>query len=295
MGQLPSLDHLAMFRSVVTHGSFSAAAQRAGLSQPAVSLQIRELERRLGVRLIERIGRRATPTAAGVELLGHAGRIDTAVSEMRDAMARYGSGEVGRIRLGTGATACTYLLPPILGMLRARFPTVEITVTTGNTPDIVKAVEENGIDVGFVTLPAAGRTLEITPLMRDEFVVIAPRGCKLPARITPAVLADLPLLLFEPGGNTRRIVDDWFGTSGGALKPVMSLGSVEAIKGLVGAGLGCAVVPRMALKAAAGTLDMRALSPRLHRDLATVIRCDRPQHRALKALVQALKRGGEAR
>jgi len=294
MSDQPNLDHLMMFRSVIEQGSFSGAAQRAGLSQPAVSLQIQHLERQLGAKLVERIGRRAMPTAAGTELLQCLGHIETAVADMRDAMARFAARGAGRMRIGTGATACTYLLPPILRRIRLKFPEVEIVVTTGNTSDIVREVEENRIDVGFVTLPASGRALEVQPLMRDEFVAIAPIDFPLPKRITPASLADLPVLLFEPGGHTRRIVDEWLAKAGNALKPIMALGSVEGIKALVGAGLGCAVIPHMALQNAGPSLAVRSLSPRLYRELAVVIRRDRPQQRALKELIASLQQADHA-
>lgn len=283
------LDHLVMFRDVIELGSFSAAAQRAGISQPAVSLQIRNLEMQLGTALVERIGRRATPTAAGVELLSYLGRIETSFADMTQAMARFTSGSAGRLRIGTGATACTYFLPQVLRRIRVQFPEVEIVVTTGNTSDVVAAIEENRIDVGFVTLPASRRVLEVTPLMRDEFVAIAPRDFPLPKRLTPSALTELPVLLFEPGGNTRRIADEWLARAGSSLKPIMSLGSVEAIKALVGAGLGCAIVPQMAVQSASSALVTRPLSPRLYRKLAIVIRRDRPQQRVLKMLIASLR------
>jgi len=198
------------------------------------------------------------------------------------------------MRIGTGATACTFLLPPVLRKLRAKFPDVEIVVTTGNTSDIVTAVEENRIDIGFVTLPAQGRVLDITPVMLDEFVAIAPKDFPLPARITPSSLAELPVLLFEPGGNTRRIADEWLAKAASSLKPIMSLGSVEAIKALVGAGLGCAIVPQMAVENARSVLAIRSLSPRLYRRLAVVIRRDRPQQKALKELIAMLRQLGSA-
>lgn len=287
-----NLDHLQTFVDVIELGSFSAAAERMSLSQPAISLQVRQLEKRLGARLIERVGRRMRPTAAGAELLDHAGRIRAVVAAALDGMARHATGGAGRVRLGTGATACIFLLPPILRDLRRRLPTLEITVSTGNTADIVKAVAENLIDVGLVTMPASGRMLEVTPVLDDEFVVIAPaEGIRLPARVTAAALAELPVLLFEPGGNTRRIVDQWLARTGVALKPIMSLGSVEAIKALVAAGLGCAVLPRMAVQNAQGRppLVVRSLSPKLHRRLAVVIRRDKPLSRGLRAMVRALE------
>jgi DNA-binding transcriptional LysR family regulator len=286
-----NLDHLRALVTVAELGSFTAAAERLGITQPAVSLQVKQLERRLGVTLVERVGRKARPTAAGAELLAHAGRIEAAVASALDAVTRHAEGAMGRVRLGTGATACIFLLPPVLGKLRRKYPDLDIVVTTGNTADIVKAVEENIIDVGLVTVPASGRMLEVTPILEEEFVVIAPPGMEMPKRIAPPVLATLPVLLFEPGGNTRRIADEWFARAGTSLKPVMSLGSVEAIKELVAAGLGCAILPGMAVRrpADARRLQVRSLSPKLHRKLAVVVRRDKPLHRGLRETLRALR------
>jgi DNA-binding transcriptional LysR family regulator len=284
------LDHLQAFVAVIEHGTFSAAAERLRVSQPAVSQQVRQLEQRLGIRLVERVGKRAAPTAAGAELLVHAERINAAVDGALEAVARHATGELGRVRLGTGATACIYLLPAILRDLRARMPTLEVTVTTGNTAEIVRSVEENLLDLGFVTLPAGGRMLEVAPVLDDEFVAIAPPGTDLPAAVTADVLARLGIILYEPGGNTRRIVDDWLARSGEAFRPVMALGSVEAIKELVGAGLGCSVLPRLAVadKARRDGLVVRSLTPKLSRKLALVMRRDKPLHRGLREMAAAL-------
>ncbi|HET9903263.1 MAG TPA: LysR family transcriptional regulator [Xanthobacteraceae bacterium] len=284
------LDRLQALEEVVRRGGFSAAAEHLRLTQPAVSLRVRELERRLGVRLVERVGRRIVATAAGSRLLAHAQRIDAAVADALEDMAAHAGGGAGRVRLGTGATACIYLLPPILRELRRRFPALEITVETGNSPDILKAVEENAIDIGLVTLPAAGRMIEVVPVIADELVLVAPKSMPLPARLTPAKVASLPLLLFEPGGNTRRIADGWFARARMAPQPVMALGSVEAIKELVWAGLGCAIVPRMAMASGAARrpLVCRTLSPPLHRRLGVVVRRDKPLHRGLREALGAL-------
>ncbi|WP_050419001.1 LysR family transcriptional regulator [Bradyrhizobium tropiciagri] len=286
-----NLDYLESFAAVIDSGSFSAAAERLQLTQPAVSLQVRQLEKSLNATLIERVGRRARPTAAGVALLSHAQQINAAVTSAVDAVAQQTTGTAGRVRLGTGATACIFLLPPILRELRAALPSLEITVTTGNTAEIARAVEDNTIDIALVTLPVSGRSFEITPVMNDEFVLIAPREMKLPARITPEVLATRPVLLFEPGGNTRRTADEWLARGGVSLKPLMSLGSVEAIKEMVRAGLGCAILPGMAVPARAKQHDLavRSLSPKLHRRLAVVIRRDKRLDRGLRQTLSALK------
>lgn len=287
------LDQLKTFTEVIELGTFSAAAERLRLSQPAVSLQVRQLEKRLGVRLIERVGKRATPTAAGTELIHHARRIEEAVSAALDEMATHASGALGRVRIGTGATACIYLLPPALRDLRRRFPKLEITVRTGNTADVLKALEENTLDIGLVTLPAPGRMFEVAPVLDDAFVAIAAADDdRLPKVVTPAVLAKLPVVLYEAGGNTRRVVDDWFARAGVGLTPVMDLGSVEAIKELVGAGLGYAVLPGTAIRKIAERVPIisRPLSPKLHRKLALVMRRDKTLHKGLREAIKVLRR-----
>ncbi|CAB3738676.1 MULTISPECIES: LysR family transcriptional regulator [Achromobacter] len=287
-----NLDHLRTFARVVELGSFSAAAERGGVTQPAVSLQIRQLERRFGLKLVERIGRRAGPTAAGLELLTHIRVIDAALAQAEQAMTAHASQVSGRIRLGTGATACTYLLPPVLAELRRRFPALDVVASTGNTADMLRALENNTLDMGLVTLPAPGRMFQVTTVMEDEFVAIFPASDPggIPAVVTPQTLALRPLVLFEPGARTRRLVDDWFEAAGVAAKPVMELGSTEAMKEIVAAGLGCAVLPKLAVSAAGqrDALVVRSLTPRLSRDLAIVLRRDKPLSHGLRHLQEAL-------
>lgn len=170
------LDHLHTFANAADLKSFSAAAVQLNLTQPAVSLQIRQLERRLGVRPLERVGKKARPTPAGQEFLGHVRRIEAAVTDAAGAMAQYRADGIGRVRLGTGATACVYFLPPILRDLRTRYPGLEIIVRTGNTPDILRGVEENTVDIALLTLPAPGRMFHVTPVIDDEQIAIFPTG-----------------------------------------------------------------------------------------------------------------------
>jgi DNA-binding transcriptional LysR family regulator len=287
-----NLDQLHAFQEVVALGSFSAAAQRLNLTQPAVSLQIRELERRLGVRLLERLGRRVAPTAAGRDLLPHIRRIEEAAAEAVRTMSDHAGAVTGRVRLGTGATACIYLLPRILRELREQFPRLDITVGTGNTPQIVAAVEANALDIALVTIPAGGRALSVTPILDDEIVAVfaAGGGSPPPDRLTPAALAELPVVLSEPGANARRIIDEWFRRAGVTLKPAMELGSVEAIKELVGAGLGCGLLTRLAVRDAASRgLAVRSLVPGLRRQLAMVLRRDKTPDRALREVMRAVQ------
>jgi DNA-binding transcriptional LysR family regulator len=252
---------------------------------------MKQLEGRLGVRLLDRVGRRAGATAAGEELLAHARRIEGAVTAALEAMNRHSRGTAGRVRLGTGATACIYFLPPVLRSLRNRFPELDIVVSTGNTSAVLKSIEENALDMGLVTLPASGRMFHIKGVLDDEFVAIASTSViELPGRVTPLELAKRPLVLYESGANTRLRLDQWAARAGVSLKPVIELGSVEAIKEVVGAGLGWGVVPRMALRRASSqrSVTVRSLSPRLHRRLAVVLRHDKTLGRALREVLSAI-------
>jgi DNA-binding transcriptional LysR family regulator len=286
----PNLDQLHSFATLAALGSFSAAARRLNLTQPAVSLQIRALEKRFGVRLIERTGKRARPTLAGEELLKRIKGIDAAVNDTMAAMAPFRDDKVGRVVIGTGATACIYLLPPILQSLRRRFPSLQILVHTGNTTDVVRLMEENVIDVGLVTGPIHGRIFTTVPAFDDEQVAVFPkRDFAVPKVATAEALAGLPLVLFEPGGNTRRVVDDWFDRGGVAPQPAMELGSVEAIKEVIGAGLGCGILPRLSVAAEKSRFAVKSLSPPLQRKLLVVLRRDKLLSHGLRQVLAAFK------
>jgi DNA-binding transcriptional LysR family regulator len=288
---MANFDQLKSFKAVVELESFSAAADKAGLSQPAISLQIRQLEKEFGVALIERVGRKPRPTFAGTELLPYVLQLCSTMDAMRSEMARHSSSAPARIRLGTGATASIYFLPRILSDLRSRFPDMEFVINTGNAADITRSVEDSVIDLGLVTLPISGRTLETIPILRDEFVAISPASDdSLPAVVAASTLQGCSLILFEAAGNSRALIDNWLAQSASPIKPKMSLGSVEAIKELVAAGLGISIIPAMAVREADKRLRAKSLSPKLYRELAIVVRRDRPIRRGLRELIRALQR-----
>lgn len=286
----PNLDQLRSFSMLASLGSFSAAARRLNLTQPAVSLQIRQLEKRFGVRLVERSGRRIRTTFAGEQLLKQVSRIESSVTDAMAAMAPFKNDAVSRVVIGTGATACIYLLPPMLQTIRKRLPELQLLVHTGNTADVLRMIEDNVIDVGLVTGPIFGRAFSFTPAFTDEQVAVFPKqGLHAPRRVTPDALAALPLVLFEPGGNTRRVIDDWFTRGGVSPKPNMELGSVEAMKELIGAGLGCGILPRLSVARDTKRFVVRSLSPALSRKLFIVLRRDKILSRGLRHVLEGLK------
>lgn len=285
------IEQLKTFIDVVEFGTFTAAADRLGLSQPAVSLQIQKLEQELGARLIERVGKKASPTMAGLRLLEHARQITQTVEVAIDDMSEFVGDSMGRVRIGTGATACINILPSILKDLRYRFPTLEISVTTGNTSDMLKLLDQNLIDVGFVTLPAGGRMFDVTPVLQDPIVLVsAPEFFPQPPKATPWVVAKLPIISFETGGNVQQVVNQWFSKAGVALTSSMVLGNVEAIKELVGAGLGFAILPSSAFLKPGSNIELviQPLDPPLFREIGIVVRQDKPLIRGLQETIQCL-------
>ncbi|MBU8546109.1 MULTISPECIES: LysR family transcriptional regulator [Roseomonadaceae] len=292
----PTLRQMRTFLSVVATGSVSAAARSLGLTQPAASQQLRELERHLGVRLLERAAGLAQPTAAGEALLAPARRALAAADDAIAAMAAHRTGDAGRVRLGTGATACIYLLPPILASVRKQMPGLNLSVATGNTGDMVRQVEDGALDLAVVTLPVPrSRSLSVTRLLSDPMVAVIPRGeaTRFGASVSAAELNGLPLILYESGANVRSLVEGWFSAAGLAVRPAMELGNVEAIKGLVASGLGCSILPGSATASGMKGAVALKLRPGMKRDLALVLRKEKIIDRGLRAVLDALSRLGK--
>jgi len=280
-------DQLKTLVEVVENGGFSAAAQRLHLSQPAVSQQVRELEDRLGVKLIERIGKRAFATPAGAELIEHARKITAACDLAVLAMRRFKDGWLGRVRLGASSTALTYRLPPVLRRLREQYPNLELVVSTGSTTGVIERMMENRIDIGLVTLPVEDKALSVTRVLEDELVAILPpgeRGHGVP--IAAKDLARYPLIMEFKRARTAKLVSDWLASQGQLIRPAMEIESIEAITQCVGAGLGAAIVPAVAVTSA--EVVVRPLRPRLKRALAVIQRIDKPDEPALRHVREAL-------
>jgi DNA-binding transcriptional LysR family regulator len=289
-----SLRQLRTFLAVVEAGGISAAARTLHLTQPAASQQLRELERALHARLLERAGGKVLPTTAGEALLGPARRIQAAVEDAFTAVASLRTGDTGRVRLGTGATACIYLLPPVLAAVKRRMPALEVIIATGNSNDMLRRVAEGELDIALVTMPiAAQRGLSVTRLMSDPLVALVPETIADPgASLTATQIARLPLILYERGGSTRAIIDAWFRRAGLTPSPIMQLDSIESIKTLVGGGLGASIMPRLALARPVKGAVVRALRPALSRQLAVVLRKGKVVDRGLRVLMHELSERG---
>ena len=236
-------------------------------------------------------------TPAGTDLMAELPQLAAALSNAINAATFHSAGVAGRVRLGSGGTSCLYLLPPVLRDLRTRYPLLNIIVSTANTEGCVRRVEDNSVDAAVVTLPVNSRALAVTPILRDEFVAICQRGSiDWPAEVTATTLQPLPLVKFVSEASARGIVDDWLRRGGHVSPPVMEFDSVEAIKEMVAAGLGVAILPRMAVTGRGhhAELDLRPLQPPLHRTLALVTRNDKPVSKGLRQVIDAVVGAGRA-
>jgi DNA-binding transcriptional LysR family regulator len=288
------LAHLQTLAAVARHGSFSHAARERHLTQPAVSMQVRQLEHAVGLPLLERVGKRAFPTKAGELLLAHAGRALRELETGLEVVAQLRGVVAGRVRLGTSASFSIYLLPPALRRFRSRYPRTELMVVTGNAPEIARAVVGSTLDIGIVSLPVRERELAVSPFHRDEVVAIAPpdRRWRRGQRVTAAELVREPLILFEQGATLRRVIDDWFHRAGEVPALPMELGNTEAIKKLVEAGLGLSVTSwfSVAEEVRQRKLAAARLTPPLYREIGVVLRRDKPRTPALEAFLATLDR-----
>jgi DNA-binding transcriptional LysR family regulator len=237
---------LRAFTAIAETRTFTAAAQRVHVTQAAISMQIRQLEQEVGIPLFIRTPRRVVLTEAGEKLLERAYLIlrehDAAVAEI----AELAGAEHGRLRVGSSsATVSAERLPHLFSEMLTVHPHVEITVTSGTSELLVKHILAGEIDVAFVSLPVEARNVETEVLSHDQLVAIAsPRHPLARQKVVSAfALSGEKLILGERGGNTRRLIDEFFAEAG--LKPTvaMELSRQAAIKNMVAADMGVGIVP----------------------------------------------------
>lgn len=239
-----NLNHLAIFQAVAASNSVSGGAQRLHISQSAVSKQLAEFERALGVSLFRRLPRGVRLTDAGRVLLGYANRLFAVEAEAEQALGDLRGLARGRIAIGASRTIGAYLLPRVLAAYRRRHPGVELSLQVENTQAIEDQLIAGEIDIGFAEGVVRSELLDYQVFARDELVLVAaPRHPAVQrAPLEPAALAGLPLLMHEPGSGTRAVTERAFAAKGLTLRPAMTLASTEAIKQTVATGVGLALL-----------------------------------------------------
>lgn len=245
-----NLHHLRVFARVAQEGGFTRAAQSLRLSQPAVSKAVRELERQTGVPLLERAGRATRLTAAGEALFVRARELFTVEQSAEEELRALRGLDGGVLRVGASTTVATYLLFPYLARFRATNPRVELRVASANTRAIARALIERRLDVALVEGPVSHPQIAVVPWREDELVLIVPPTHRLASKrsIPLRELSDEPFIVREPGSGTRKVAERALAAHGVTPKVTLQLGSTEAIKQAVAAGLGLAFVSRFAVE-----------------------------------------------
>jgi DNA-binding transcriptional LysR family regulator len=247
------LRRLEIFAKVAELGSFSRAAEALFLTQPTISEHVRALEDELGVQLLDRLGRGATPTRAGQLLLGYARRMLTLSREAHQALERFQGRMSGELVVGGSTIPGEYVLPTLIGQFKAKYPEISISLLIGSTRQVSDWLEEGRVEVGVVGARPAARTLEAKELMPDELVVVVAASHPWAMRRVIA-LADLqkePMVMRERGSGSREAVEHALqeaGLSLASLRLVGEMGSTQAVKQAVRAGVGIALISRRAVE-----------------------------------------------
>jgi DNA-binding transcriptional LysR family regulator len=252
---------LAAFCAVVERRSFSQAAERLGVTQPAVSLQVRALEERLGRKLLDRSGRRVEPTEAGLQLYRNAQRILSAEEQLLAELAADGAGEIrGTLAIGASTGPGAHLVPLLLCELQAAHPELRVALTIADTQAVIEQVAERQLELGVVGALRRHRSLEFEPLARDEIVLAVPAGHRFAGgEISLDELRGEPRVVMQEGAGVRHVIEDELRRGGLRLRDLESrleLGLQESVKSAVAAGYGVAFISRTAIEAelASGTL-----------------------------------------
>ncbi len=286
-----NLHQLKVFHAVAKGGSFTQAAQDLSITQPAVTIHIRELERYYGVRLFDRGGRRARLTDVGQTLFEYAQRIFALAEEMEHALENAGNLRAGRLRILGSLTVGAYYLPPVISLFKGKFPDIQVILSVDNSQRVVDRIADLREDVGFLSGPVRDERLLVRPFLEDELVLIVPPGHAWSARRTVSLreLAEQPLILREPGSATRALVEERLGQEGIRPRVTMELGSNEAIKRAVEMGMGVSVLSGAIVKREAEAGLVRALRLReegLTRQFQIIIHRERQRSRLIGAFLE---------
>lgn len=244
---------LAAFCAVVERRSFSQAAEQLGVTQPAVSLQVRALEKRLGAQLLDRSGRRVEPTEAGARLYRGAQRLLALEQQVLDEVAAEGDGDLsGALTMGASTGPAAVVVPRLLGEFQRAHPAVRVALEVHDTRMVVELVAERRLELGIVGAAPRHRTVRFEPFAYDEVVLVCPPRHRFAGRtIDVHELASESLVVMQEGAGVRRVVEDELRRLGVRLRdldPRLELGLQESVRSAVLAGHGVTFISRAAVE-----------------------------------------------
>jgi len=265
---------LAAFCEVVERRSFSDAAQRLGVTQPAVSQQVRALEQRLGTQLLDRSGRRVEPTEAGLRLYRGAQRMLALEEQLLDELAEPDAPLRGTLEIGASTGPAAIVLPLLLCEFQQVNPELRVELSVSDTQSVVELVADRRLELGIVGAARRHRSVVFEPFFLDEVILACPPGHPFAGRtVTMDELPQGPLILMQQGAGVRQMVEDELRKSGTKLRELhvpLELGLQESVRSAVQGGFGVGFISRRAVETelAAGTLaEARVKNLDLARDI----------------------------
>lgn len=284
-----NLDRLRTLLTVADLGSFAAAAKALHLAPPTVTLHVAQLEARLGARLLHRAPAGVTATAAGSLLIDKARQLLTEADDLLQTVQRQVAARGGRVRLGASTGALAHLLPQALEALAARHPQIDVQVAVVTSEEALARLVAGRLDIGIVALPQpALRGIRVQAWRRDPVLAFIPTDWEPPRHVTPAWLAARPLIANDRSTRLSRQTAEWFAAAGERPQARIELNYNDAMKSLVAAGYGAALLPHEAgAPAPDRRISLRPLKPSLSRALGIAYRA-RSDDGATDATLQAL-------
>jgi len=283
---------LQVFQTVARLLSFTKAAEELHMTQPAVTFQVRQLEEQFNTRLFDRTHNRISLTEAGKRVHECAERIFELYAEMDNSVRELTGDISGVLILGASTTIAEYMLPALLGDFKAKYPDITIRLKVANTDGIVSQVENNAIDLGVVEAPVNNKNLVVEQCRTDHLVLIVPPAHELANEDVVPIkrVADYPFICREEGSGTREVMIESMhdaGVSPADLNIAMELGSLEAIKGAVEAGMGVSILSNATIQKELklGTLVAVQLDPPIDRPFSFVHQKQKFRVRAMDELL----------
>lgn len=269
------LHQLKVFHTAVQAGGFTHASRKLHLSQSTISQHIKQLEDELGCPLFMRVGKQVIPTQAGQLLREHCERIFQDVKNAEMSIQELTGLRKGKVRFGSGATTLIYQLPHVLEAYQARYPDVELIVVSEISEVIRRDVAAHRLDLGLVMLPVNEPNLQVEPLFAEELQIALPARHPLAQKrvLRAKDLQQLRFILYEHKTVMRQLIDNFLAELGVRPQVTMVMENIEAIKSLIGAGLGASVLPVHAVGNEAADKKVRLMrveGRRLHRQLSLI-------------------------
>ena len=281
---------LEVFLSVAKHLNYTRAGEELNLSQPSVSIRIKQLENELGMKLFEQLGKKVALTDAGLLLVSHARRVIAAIQDAKQALEELQGLERGSLRIGASTTPGMYLIPQIIARFKERYPKIEVHLGIKDTKQVEEGVIRNEFDFGFVGGHLVGDEVDVLAWVTDQLVLVV--GPKHPLAKKKSIKAeDLrkeKFILRELGSATRSTIASHLQKSSLAVQTVMEMENPESVKKAVQSGLGIAFISKFAVE-----IELRAktlVAVRIHgldirRELKIVHRKDKHLSRAAQTFI----------